>query len=132
REPHAVLRRWGVLIHLVSNYFQRRRRMQPLPADYLCPAAPTAEQEQQFLESWRDDLLTQVWAALKAVEDQSGQPFFTVLRFRAEHPKASSEEMAEQLRELLGKPLTAAGVRQTLHRAREQFADRLLEYIAHG
>jgi RNA polymerase sigma-70 factor (ECF subfamily) len=30
---------------------------------------------------------------------------------------------------VLGKPLTAAGVRQTLHRAREHFADLLLDEL---
>jgi RNA polymerase sigma-70 factor (ECF subfamily) len=38
--------------------------------------------------------------------------------------------MAAQLSTELGKPLTAAGVRQLLHRARERFADLLLEEVA--
>ena len=32
----------------------------------------------------------------------------------------------------LGRPLTAAGGRQMLHRARERFADRLIEEVAHS
>jgi RNA polymerase sigma-70 factor (ECF subfamily) len=40
--------------------------------------------------------------------------------------------MAEQLSATLGKPLTAAGVRQTLHRAREKFADLVLEEVLHS
>jgi hypothetical protein len=38
--------------------------------------------------------------------------------------------MAERLSPVLGKPVTAAAVRQTLHRARERFADALLDEIA--
>jgi RNA polymerase sigma-70 factor (ECF subfamily) len=34
--------------------------------------------------------------------------------------------MAEQLSAVLGKPQTAAGVRQALHRARDKFAELLL------
>ncbi len=40
--------------------------------------------------------------------------------------------MAEQLSGILGKPLTAAGVRKTLDRARDRFADLLLGEIAHS
>jgi RNA polymerase sigma-70 factor (ECF subfamily) len=40
-----------------------------------------------------------------------------------------SPELAEQLAVQLGRPLTAAGVRQTLHRAREKFADLLLDEV---
>jgi RNA polymerase sigma-70 factor (ECF subfamily) len=53
-----------------------------------------------------------------------------VLRFRAENADVRSAEMARQLQARLGKPLTGAGVRQTLHRARERFADLLLEEVA--
>ena len=38
--------------------------------------------------------------------------------------------MAQQLSERLHRPLTADGVRQTLHRAREKFADLLLEEVS--
>jgi RNA polymerase sigma-70 factor (ECF subfamily) len=38
--------------------------------------------------------------------------------------------MAERLTAQLGRPLTSAGVRQLLHRARERFADALLEEVA--
>jgi RNA polymerase sigma-70 factor (ECF subfamily) len=40
--------------------------------------------------------------------------------------------MAEQLSPQLGKPLTAAGVRQMLHRARDRFAGLLLDEVAHS
>ena len=59
-----------------------------------------------------------------------GQPFYAVLRFRAEHPDMPSPEMADRLSLQLGRPLTSAGVRQLLHRARERFADTLLDDVA--
>jgi RNA polymerase sigma factor (sigma-70 family) len=124
----------GVLIHLVSNYHHSsKKRLVQFAARHPEPADDsTAEQEQAFLAGWRDELLARAWAALEAQERDSGQPFHTVLHFRAEHPEASSQEMAEQLQELLGKSLTASGVRQTLHRARDKFADLLLDEIAGG
>jgi RNA polymerase sigma-70 factor (ECF subfamily) len=53
--------------------------------------------------------------------------FYAVLRLRAEFPDLRSNEMAERLSGQLGKEVNAAWVRQMLHRAREQFADLLLE-----
>jgi hypothetical protein len=40
--------------------------------------------------------------------------------------------MAEQLGVRLGRPLTAAGVRKTLERARDKFTDFLLEDVRHS
>jgi RNA polymerase sigma-70 factor (ECF subfamily) len=42
-----------------------------------------------------------------------------------------SPQMAEQLANQLGRPITADGVRQMLHRARERFAVLLLEEVTH-
>lgn len=124
----------GVLGHLVAKYHKRgRRRPQPFGSHQPEPAvaAPThSELDHSFLASWRDDLLARSWAELAQIENQTGQPFYTVLRFRAEHPDLPSGQMAEQLSIQMGKPLTAAGVRQTLHRAREKFANLLLDEVS--
>jgi RNA polymerase sigma-70 factor (ECF subfamily) len=122
----------GVLFHLIADY-HKRRSLQPrtLPDHYPEPAVEPSlpELDQEFLSSWRDELLARAWSALAEVERRSGKPYHTVLRFRAEHPQTPSPHMAEQLSTLLGRPLTAAGVRQTLHRAREKFADLLLDEV---
>jgi RNA polymerase sigma-70 factor (ECF subfamily) len=124
----------GVLSHLVADYFKKgRKHVVSLGSDHPEPAAPiTDDADQAFRESWRDELLARSWAALAAAEKESGQPHFTVLRYRADNPDASSAAMADGLSRQLGKMVTAAGVRQTLHRARERFADLLLDEIAQG
>jgi DNA-directed RNA polymerase specialized sigma24 family protein len=125
----------GVLSHLVADYYKRRRvRFQPL--DSRCPepavdAATAAELDQEFVKSWRDELLLRSWVALNQVEQQTGQPFYTVLRFRAEHPDIASPQMAQQLSAQLGRTLTDVAIRQTLHRARQKYADLLIEEVAH-
>jgi hypothetical protein len=63
------------------------------------------------------------------MQDKTGQPFYLVLRFRAEHTDMRSPQMAAQLSAQLGKPLTAGGVRQMLYRARDHFAAALLEEV---
>jgi RNA polymerase sigma-70 factor (ECF subfamily) len=63
---------------------------------------------------------------LESLQRAGGEPWYAALRFRAEHPELRSPELAERLSVQLGRPLTAVGVRQTLHRARDEFADLLL------
>lgn len=124
----------GVLFHLVADYHKKRQRQpRQLVPEHPEPAVvcePDAAAEQAFLVSWRDELLARTWAALAAADQAGGQHYHAVLRFRADHPELRSHEMAGELGRLLGKPLTAAGVRKTLDRARDRFADLLLDEIA--
>jgi RNA polymerase sigma-70 factor (ECF subfamily) len=116
------------LYHLAVDQIRKRRAS---PAGSLVEeVADDEEGEQQFLAEWRQKLLDRTWEALAAVKGQSRQPLYEVLRFRAQHPKLSSEEMAERLSEQLDRPLSAAGVRQVLKRAREKFAELLVQEVA--
>jgi RNA polymerase sigma factor (sigma-70 family) len=124
----------GVLFHLIADYHKKRQRLpRQMASEHPDPAVacePDADRERAFLTSWRDELLARTWTALAAVDQANNQYFHAVLRFRADHPELRSHEMAEQLSNSLGRPLTAAGVRKTLERARDRFADLLLDEIA--
>jgi RNA polymerase sigma-70 factor (ECF subfamily) len=125
----------GTLFHLIADYRKQRREWPgPLPDD--AAALPDDSEglasDRQFVESWCDELLARAWAALAQGETASGQPLYAVLRFRADHPEMRSPQMAEQLTAQLGRPFTAAGVRQILHRARERFATLLLDEVTHS
>jgi len=117
----------GVVSHMVADFYWRKQRQpQELPEKYPEPAAaPEAGLDQLFQESWRDELLARCWIALAEMEKTTGQPFHSVLRFRADHPDLRSPELADALSRQLEKPITAANVRQLIHRAREKFAERL-------
>ena len=120
------------LFNLVRRY-HRRKNKQPLGLDLevMEPAAPeeASQADEQFITGWRDELLARTWEALAQAERESGQLFHTFLSYRTRNTNTSSEQMAKDLGKELGKPLTAAGVRQTIHRAREKFADLLLEEV---
>jgi DNA-directed RNA polymerase specialized sigma24 family protein len=137
----------AVLIRLVNDYRKERRypRLVALgsrprheesyseqnPLD--SPQKPVSDRQERddFDEAWRDELLAHTWAALSDVERESGQPFFTVLRLRATNPKVTSTEIATRLTEQLkpARPFTDTGIRKTLERAREKFANLLIDEV---
>jgi RNA polymerase sigma-70 factor (ECF subfamily) len=123
----------GVLSHLIADHHRQRSRSRQAPedADELADlAAAPADTDLEFLDGWREQVLQGAWQALDRVERATGQPFFTVLRLRVDRPELSSGDMAEELTRRLGHPVSSAWVRQNLHRAREKYADLLVEEVA--
>jgi RNA polymerase sigma-70 factor (ECF subfamily) len=121
------------LFHLIVDHQKRRQAQAKLSALEDPDAAQVEElsgDDEAFLKRWRDELLNRAWEALAEVERLTGQPLHAVLRLRAHQPDLPSPRMAETLSERLGRPITAVGIRQTLHRAREKYADFLLEEVA--
>jgi DNA-directed RNA polymerase specialized sigma24 family protein len=122
--------------NLLNDHFGRLKgRARPLGGDRDEAASTTLGPgdhplDQQFLESWRDELFDRAWGGLARHEERTGQRLHTVLRLRAEHPDLSSPRMAEVLSAALGRPLTAVWVRQILRLARERFVDLLLEDVS--
>jgi RNA polymerase sigma-70 factor (ECF subfamily) len=82
-----------------------------------------------FQVSWRDELLARCWQRLAAEESDTGKPYHTVLMYRVQHPELRSPDLAAGLSEKLGKPINAGAVRVLLHRARDTFAEMLLDEI---
>jgi RNA polymerase sigma factor (sigma-70 family) len=123
----------GVLFHLIGDHHRRKKKV-PYPlADQFDPATSNPgepDSDREFLESWRGELLNRAWKALALHEEQTGQPLHTVLRLRSENPEMRSEELAARIGTLLSRPMTAPAARQSVHRAREKFAELLVEEIA--
>ncbi|MCI0464491.1 MAG: sigma-70 family RNA polymerase sigma factor [Gemmataceae bacterium] len=118
----------AVLINLVNDYRAAARdRPLPLPADHPAPPDPKGP-EVRFVASWREELLTRVWAALAELRPT----LFAVLLLHVRRPDLTSAQMTEHLTAELGRPFTPTRVRVTLHRARERFADLLLDEVAHS
>jgi RNA polymerase sigma factor (sigma-70 family) len=122
------------VINLYIDYQRRlRTRPQTVAPENLAEtvaAPPSRDVDREFLEHWRQELLNHAWKDLAKVDEQTGQLFHTVLRLRVEQPGLRSAQMAEELSARLGRPITAASLRQTLHRAREKFSDLLLDEVA--
>jgi RNA polymerase sigma-70 factor (ECF subfamily) len=126
----------GVLYNLIAEHHQRKarreRQMVDEVPDRAGPCAIAQQREEEFRHSWRQELLSRSWAALKSHEQSSEQPFYSVLFWRAQHPEQSSQEMADALGERLGRPISAANVRKMLERARGVFGDLLVEEVIHS
>jgi RNA polymerase sigma-70 factor (ECF subfamily) len=128
-----------IVYRLIVDY-QRKRKKQhresPLHSNVAEPvgeiAAATGDgdvDDELFRQSWRDELLACSWQRLAELERSSGKPHHTVLRYRVDHPEARSAELAEGVSQQLEKPVSAGAIRVMIHRAREAFADLLLEEI---
>ncbi len=117
------------VLRLVTDYHRGQRRAAVQSSDDMADARESPrETGDAFENSWRDELLARAWNALRLAEEETGQPFFSVLNYRSQLPDANSTEMAADLTEQLHpeKPYTDAGIRKTLQRARQRFADLLL------
>jgi RNA polymerase sigma-70 factor (ECF subfamily) len=113
------------LIHLVNDHHRDRQQQPgPLPSDSPAPSGPDSETD--FLAGWREELLEQTWKALK----QANATYHEVLLLHIDNPDSTAAQMAEQLSSTMGRPVTAAWVRKTLQRAREKYADLLIDEVA--
>ena len=119
------------LHHLVIDYYRseavRKGHQQPITID---PAEhDVAERDDAFPPLWRQELLNQAWKSLEDHDRESGQIHYAVLRYQSDHPEQRAPQIAAHLGPVLKREMTSEGVRQTLHRAREKFADLLLEEV---
>jgi RNA polymerase sigma-70 factor (ECF subfamily) len=126
-----------VLFRMVAHYRkQQMAQPRPLPATFPAPPVGPAEpvdasDDAKFRRAWRRQLLDRAWQELAKVQRKTGQPFYAVLELRVEHAHGefSSAQMAEHLAGRFRRRFTADGVRKLLQRAREKFAEFLLEEV---
>lgn len=123
------------LVHLIIDWRRRQARKpsaltRETPEPAIDDEGPSAESDRKFAAVWRADLMMRVWKGLADLEKKTGQLLYSVLRFRTEHPRMRSAEMAEELSKSLGRTVTADWVRKRLFLAREKFTDLLLSEVA--
>ena len=120
-----------VIFRLIVDYHRRckRERHDDLTEAHDPVEFPAKQMDEEFTASWRSELLGQAWNRLQDRESSTGKPFYTVLRFRADHPEMRSPEIAKELSLQLGREINAGNARVLVHRARDMFADVLLETV---
>lgn len=123
----------SVLNLVVDHHRKRKSRPQSLleEAPDLASVSPDfSDLDRRFLECWREELLARAWSELAAIQDRTGQPFYSVLKLRVDEPTLRSHEMAERLARSLARPVNAGWVRQTLLRARARFVNLIIGEVA--
>jgi RNA polymerase sigma factor (sigma-70 family) len=120
------------LYRMVIDHQRRQaHRPQPLTADPADdPPEPFADSDRVFRAEWRAQLFEAAWAVLRAEEERTGRPLYTLLRYRTDHPDARAAEMAERLADRLGPGADADWVRRRLFDARQHFTDALVAEAA--
>ena len=122
-----------ILFRLVAEHHRTTGRDKSVPMGSLMPeavddSAPDAS-DSEFNSVWSDELLKKAWAALAQLEERTGRPLFTVMQVKVENPQLRSGEIAEIVSQKTGKELSTGNARVILHRAREQFADLLVDEV---
>ena len=115
-----------VLFHLVHEHRRKIYQKRETPLTEGAAELNEMEENKKFTQYWRDELLARTWTALANVN----QVYHDVLRLVSKNPDLDSTNIAEELSNQLGKPMSAATTRQTLHRARSRFAVLLRDEIA--
>jgi RNA polymerase sigma-70 factor (ECF subfamily) len=124
-----------IVYRLIVDHQRRCKRLYREGPMHSNMAEPEAERDEpadddaMFQASWRDELLARSWQRLQEDEARSGKPHYTVLRYRVDHCDLHSPELAAGLAELLRKPVNAGAARVLLHRAREVFAELMLDEV---
>jgi len=125
------------VIHMIADWRRRGRAGPRMEPAYTARLEDVNSREpdpaEQFEALWRAELLDQAWERLEQLQEEVGREsnwYYIALRFQAEHPEASSADIAAALSRELHRPITVDNVRTTLKRARAKFADALVAEVA--
>jgi len=122
------------LRRLAQDHWRKQKKASlPLPDDACGLLAPAEfPSDQEFLNKWREELLSGAWSSLAAAETRSGQPYWYALRAKTNQPGLRSAQLARQLANQTGRQWTDVAARQLLYRSRNLFADLLVDEVAHS
>ena len=123
------------------SYLRRRKRagresaltgiLEKTLADPAGSIEPTQAASDEWLGHWRRCLLDKVWRALESHELRSPSNLFhTALKLSVDFPGENSEALGVRAAEQTGRPIRADAFRKQLSRARQMFAELLVEEVA--
>jgi RNA polymerase sigma-70 factor (ECF subfamily) len=127
----SVLSRMVIDYHRENQREQKKRREITPGSDHEPMQAETDPgNDVEFQKVWVEELMNHAWKGLEQVEKTKGQPYHSLLLYKAQNPQVRSEAMAQHFTTVLGKPMSAANIRQLLHRGQELLSDLLVEEVA--
>lgn len=121
--------------NLIRSHFRKQNRHSQtgVPMEEIAQLEEGDKQDYQlFGESWREDLLFRTWQSLAEHQQKTGVTYYSVLNLRVTHPELDGDSFAEKLSNELGRQVNPATARVQLHRAREKFANLLIDDVANS
>ncbi|MCX7420020.1 MAG: sigma-70 family RNA polymerase sigma factor [Planctomycetia bacterium] len=118
-------------VRYVAISHLRKRRAVELSEEMLASIIqPDSDADLAWTHEWQSCVLERAWQSLELYQQQTkDNGFYSVLRLHTDHPQKSSEELATQFAEQLGRPLRADAFRQQLRRARKHFAKLIVAEV---
>ncbi len=118
--------------NMVHSHWEKSNRRKTADAALDLIGREEAE-DPKWVAEWQANVLEHAWAALKDAEAKTpAGASHTILKLRAEHPEATSEELAEKLGAKLKTTVRADSCRQMLRRARLRFAEAVVTEVGVG
>ncbi|MCA9034824.1 MAG: sigma-70 family RNA polymerase sigma factor [Planctomycetaceae bacterium] len=123
-----------ILFRLVAEHHRRKGRDKLVALGSQMPDAAdeqtsNTDSDSDFNKVWSEELLKKAWSALAQLEERTGRPLFSLMQLKVENPDMKSPEIAEAISIRTGKPISTGNARVLLHRARDQFADLLVDEV---
>lgn len=124
----------AILSRMVIDYYRENQREQKKRRELVGDAEPVQTTDDasdvEFQKVWIEELMNHAWRGLEQVEKTKGQPYYSLLLYRAQNPQVRSEAMSQHFTAKLGRPISADNVRKLLQRGQEMLSDLLIEEIA--
>jgi RNA polymerase sigma factor (sigma-70 family) len=118
--------------NMIRNHWTKSSRRKTTDID-LDLVAKSDSDDSAWDTEWQTTVLDLAWSRLKDYERENpGQRAYSLLKLRAEHPQASSEELAVLYGKKCKADIRADACRQMLRRARFRFAEALVIEIGIG
>jgi RNA polymerase sigma factor (sigma-70 family) len=123
-----------VMYRLIMDYHRgkKRNRANEIVAEPVDDGVDSPEDvaDQEFQQHWREGLLNHAWQQLEEDQSERGGIYFSLLRARADNSEISHDDLIDEVEKQTGTRPKAGSLRVTLHRARQKFADYLVEAVA--
>ena len=122
--------------NMVRNYWSREKIRSTADLDLISADIKddsAGMEADAWDQRWKNRVLELTWSGLNQYEQQNPQSLaHTILQLRTGFPDDSSEQLAKRLSQELGKTIRPDAFRQSLRRARVQFAECLVQELADG
>ncbi len=120
------------LYRLMIDYYRRTKKQRKFGSGEEIDSFAEPEvksKDDSFSLAWRQSLLDEAWNRLEQLQQQTGRPYFSVLRARVDFPKLTTTQLHQNLSETDKSIPASSAFRVFIHRARKRFGAILLEQV---